>query len=86
MNVKTFNEEQKLELVADIQAELDISAKSIALLPKSSRRAVMAAQMLFEELNNRIKATPAEQLITTRISVPNLAKLGIIRKAVTVSA
>jgi phytoene/squalene synthetase len=86
VNVKTFNEEQKLELVADIQAELDISAKSIALLPKSSRRAVMAAQMLFEELNNRIKATPAEQLITTRISVPNLAKLGIIRKAVTVSS
>ncbi len=83
VNVNTFNEEQKLELVADIQNELDISAKSIALLPKSSRRAVLAAQMLFEELNNRIKATPAQQLITSRISVPNLAKLGILRKAAT---
>jgi phytoene/squalene synthetase len=81
VNVKTFDEAQKQALVADIQAELDTSAKSIALLPKSSRRAVLAAQMLFEELNNRIKTTPAEELITTRIRVPNLNKLDIIRKA-----
>lgn len=85
VNVKTFDENQKFELVADIQRELDTSAKSIALLPKSSRRAVLAAQMLFEELNNRIKATPAENLIANRISVPNITKLNLIRQAILAS-
>ncbi|MFP5316482.1 MAG: phytoene/squalene synthase family protein, partial [Actinomycetes bacterium] len=46
-------------------------------LPPSSRRAVALAQELFAELAERIRATPASELIRTRISVPNTVKLRI---------
>ena len=81
VNVNTFNEETKIRLVKDINNDLSLSAKTIPLLPKSSRRAVVAAQLLFEALNKKIANTKAEELITTRIRVNDLHKLSILFKA-----
>lgn len=81
VNVQTFNEETKKRLVADINKDLSQSAKTIALLPKSSRRAVAAAQFLFTTLNKKISKTPANKLITTRIRVNNFHKLFILLKS-----
>lgn len=81
LNVKTFTEEKKQELVADINQDLALSAKTIPLLPKSSRRAVVAAQLLFTALNDKIAKTPAEKIISTRIRVNDLHKLVILLKA-----
>ncbi|NDE89499.1 MAG: phytoene/squalene synthase family protein, partial [Micrococcales bacterium] len=67
LNVKTFTEGKKQELVTDIRNDLSLSAKTIPLLPKSSRRAVVAAQLLFTALNDKIEKTPAAKLINTRI-------------------
>jgi hypothetical protein len=82
VNVNTFNEETKVALVQDINNDLAVSAQSIKLIPKSARKAVVSAQLLFTELNDKISATPAEELIRTRIRVSNLRKLVIIVKAV----
>lgn len=81
VNVKTFNEETKKRLVNDINNDLANSAKTLPLLPKSSRRAVVAAQLLFSTLNKKIAKTPAEQLIRARIRVSDLHKLFILFKA-----
>jgi phytoene/squalene synthetase len=81
VNVKTFNEETKKRLVEDIDNDLAQSAKTLALLPKSSRRAVVAAQLLFTALNKKIAKTPAEQLIRTRIRVSDIHKLFILFKS-----
>jgi len=81
VNVNTFNEETKVALVQDINNDLAVSAQSIKLIPKSARKAVVSAQLLFTELNDKISATPAEELIRTRIRVSNLRKLVIIVKA-----
>ncbi|NBX94808.1 MAG: phytoene/squalene synthase family protein [Actinobacteria bacterium] len=81
VNVNNFNEETKVALVTDIQNDLAVSAKSIKLIPKSARKAVVAAQLLFTELNDKISQTPAEELIRTRIRVSNPRKLVIILKA-----
>ena len=78
VKVETFNEQTKNSLVADIKKDLALSAKTIPLLPKSSRRAVVAAQLLFTALNKKIAKTPAEELITTRIRVNNLHKFFIL--------
>ena len=76
-----LTEEQKRELVADIDSDLKVSAAAMPLLPKEARRAVAAAHMLFEQLNQRIGNTPASKVITTRISVPNQTKALILLKA-----
>lgn len=81
VNVNNFTEETKVALVQDIDEDLALSAKSIKLIPKSARKAVVAAQLLFTELNDKISATPAEELIRTRIRVSNPRKLVIILKA-----
>lgn len=81
LNVKTFNEETKKLLVEDINKDLALSAKTIPLLPKSSSRAVVAAQLLFTALNDKIEKTPADRLIRTRIRVNDFHKLVILFKA-----
>lgn len=81
VDVKSFDENQKAELLADIRADLKTAAVGLKMLPRSSRPAVAAAQMLFTELANRIEKTPAAQMLEARISVPNTAKLLIVLKA-----
>lgn len=81
VRIDSFNEAEKQRLVADINNELRISAQSLPNLPKNSRRAVAAAQMFFTELNNQIGKAPADRLISERIRVSNLKKVGILIRA-----
>jgi phytoene/squalene synthetase len=74
INIATFTENDKARLVADIDADLAISASIVPELPDSSRRAVALAQNLFAELNRRIALTPASELKQTRVSVPTFVK------------
>ena len=53
------------------------------LLPRSSRRAVALAHGLFAELSRRIRATPASELVRTRVRVPDPVKLRIAIAAAT---
>jgi phytoene/squalene synthetase len=81
VSVSNFDEESKRRIVVDIQQELDTSAKGLRLLPKDARKAVVAAQLLFEALNTRLNKTAAAELTVTRIRVPNPQKLWIAVKA-----
>lgn len=82
VDVNNFNEETKQRLVADINADLAVSAESLPLLPISARRAVTAAQLLFTQLNQEIAKTSAEELITKRISVSAAQKTALLIRAV----
>ncbi|MGD8193701.1 phytoene/squalene synthase family protein [Herbiconiux sp. P18] len=74
IDVNTFTETEKARIIADIDDDLRIARASLPLLPASSRRAVALAQALFEELTDRLRATPAAVLATARIRVPNPVK------------
>lgn len=80
-----LTERQKLALVVDIDCDLGAAADVIPELPDNCRRAIAAAHGLFAELSDRIRTTPAPELLTRRISVPTRVKLAILAKA-TVSA
>ena len=71
----------KSTLTSQITDELDRAHTAIPLLPPAARGGVAAAEALFRELNSRIAATPAAELRTTRVSVPNHVKLAITAKA-----
>jgi hypothetical protein len=77
VDIATFTEADKQRLVADIDADLAVSAAIVPELPRSSRKAVALAQNLFAALNRRIEKTPAHLLKTTRVSVPTLTKQGL---------
>ena len=74
VSVESFDENDKNRLLDDIDADLATSASVLAQLPRSSRRAVALAQSLFAELSRRLRATPAAQLRSTRVRVPNPVK------------
>ena len=81
VDIESFDEETKTRLTKDIEADLAVSSLALPLLPASARKAVTAAQLLFQELNNKIANTPASELIHTRISVNNFRKLILLARA-----
>jgi 15-cis-phytoene synthase len=81
VNVDSFTESDKNRLLDDIEADLRTSASVLPQLPSGSRRAVALAQALFADLAARLRATPANRLITTRVRVPNPVKLRIAAAA-----
>jgi phytoene/squalene synthetase len=76
-----LTEAQKRVLVADIDSDLDAAAPTIPELPKDCRAAVASAHQLFAALTRRVEATPATELLRTRIRVPNATKLRIVATA-----
>jgi phytoene/squalene synthetase len=81
VKVDSFTEADKLRLLDDIDSDLRESAAVIPLLPSSSRKAVALAQGLFTELAVRLRATPAEQLVRSRVRVPDPVKFRIAASA-----
>lgn len=74
VDVESFGEVEKTRLLDDIDADLAVSAAVLPDLPRSSRRAVALAQSLFAELSVRLRATPAQSLVRSRVRVPNPVK------------
>jgi 15-cis-phytoene synthase len=83
IDVATLTDAQKIALVDDIDADLAEAAATLPLLPRSSRRAVALAHGLFAELSHRIRSTPAQVLVRTRIRVPDPVKFRIAVAAAT---
>ncbi|MET4159450.1 squalene/phytoene synthase family protein [Agromyces sp. PvR057] len=83
---EAFTEDDKRRILDDIDRDLDIAGRSIPELPRRARGAVLAAHGLFAALTARCRATPAEVLMTTRIRVPDAAKLAIVARAMIASA
>ncbi|MCU1570318.1 MAG: bifunctional enzyme phytoene desaturase/synthetase [Naasia sp.] len=77
VRVDSFDEATKLRLLDDVDEDLRVAASLLPALPAGSRRAVAVAHGLFVELSRRVRATPAERLLTARISVPTAVKLRI---------
>jgi phytoene/squalene synthetase len=82
VDVAHLDEATKDRLLADIDADLDAAAAALPLLEPGPRRAVALAHGLFAELADRIRATPAETLRTTRIRVPDPTKARLAALAV----
>ena len=70
----SMDEETKNRLLDDIDEDLAESARALPLLPAGSRKAVGLAQALFDELGVKLRQTPADKLLTHRVSVPSARK------------
>jgi phytoene/squalene synthetase len=72
-----LSDEQKNTILDDIDGDLEIASAVLPLLPAGCRRAVAAAQGLFTGLSDRLRSTPADQLLRSRVRVPDGEKLMI---------
>lgn len=80
IDVATFTEEEKVRLLDDLDNDLRDAAIG-SELPPSSRKAVALAHSLFAQLSKRIRATPASELVRTRVRVPDVVKLRLAAAA-----
>ncbi len=69
LDLKHFNEEKKKEIEAGIQHDFNEGLKGIKLLPRSSRFGVYVAYVYYLALFNKIRNTPCEKVLESRIGI-----------------
>jgi phytoene synthase len=77
VDLTRLTDAQKDLLLDDMDADLAAAERVLPLLPPGSRRAVTAAHRLFARLAAKLRETPATDLMSTRIRVPDPEKLMI---------
>lgn len=78
VSLEEFNEEAKIEIERDIEADFNEGLTGIKMLPKSSRFGVYLAYVYYYALFNKIKNTSSSKVIDKRIRIPDPIKFSIL--------
>ena len=71
----------KNKLIKDIEEEFEIAFSGIKQLPGRSKLAVLIAYYYYKNLLRKIKRTPANHIIHSRIRISNIRKMFLLLKA-----
>lgn len=82
INLDQFSMENKKAIEADIEKDFDHALIGIKQLPKTSRKGVYVAYVYYVQLFQKIKHTPVERIMQTRIRVPNWSKAGLMFQSI----
>ncbi len=78
LSLREFNEQNKKLIEADIEADFDKGYEGIKQLPRSARFGVYIAYVYYRALFNKIRNTPSEHVMKSRIRIRNRHKLSIL--------
>jgi len=78
IDMKKFNNKVKQEIEKEIKDEFDEALIGIKLLPASSRFGVYLAYRYYKSLLKKIQATPAQQILKSRIRIANSHKISLM--------
>ncbi|MBX2969526.1 MAG: phytoene/squalene synthase family protein [Cyclobacteriaceae bacterium] len=78
LDLDQFNEEKKKEIEESIRHDFDEGLKGIKMLPRSSRFGVYVAYVYYLALFNKIKNTPCERVLESRIRIRNRHKATLL--------
>lgn len=81
VEISNFTEEVKVQLIEDIENDFDEAEKGIKELPGKSKLAVYLAFVYYKKLLQKLKQTPADKIVKTRIRVPDSVKFILLAKA-----
>jgi len=76
-----FDENLKLQLIAEIEQEFDIALEGIKRLPGRSKLAVYTAYNYYRKLLIKIKHSEASSILKERIRISNVRKLSIMAQS-----
>ncbi|MDL2341780.1 MAG: squalene/phytoene synthase family protein [Patescibacteria group bacterium] len=79
---KTFDDNAKAVIIADIEADFMAAKQAIPQLPVSARAAVSAAYTYYFRLLWKLKVASAKDLLQKRVRINNATKLGLLGKTV----
>ena len=78
VNFNAFSCKEKARIQMEIDAEFEHALIGIKMLPKASKGGVYLAYYYYKKLFLRIKETPAEKIMTARIRIPDINKIGLM--------
>lgn len=78
VNFNAFSCKEKARIQTEIDAEFKHALIGIKMLPKASKGGVYLAYYYYKKLFLRIKETPAEKIMTARIRIPDINKIGLM--------
>ena len=81
VEISNFTEEVKQQLIEDIENDFIEAEEGIKELPGKSKLAVYIAFIYYKKLLKKLKQTPANMIIKTRIRVPDSVKFLLLAKA-----
>ncbi len=73
-----FNEDCKKQIETSIKADFDEGYKGIQQLPRGARFGVYVAYVYYLALFKKIRNTPSEHVLNSRIRIPNRHKISIL--------
>jgi phytoene synthase len=79
-NKESFDENNKLKLINNIDADFKAAKTGIKKLPGKSKFAVLIAYYYYRKLLHKLKNTPGEKIISARIRVSGFMKLILLIK------
>ena len=80
IDLNNLSQQDKLNIEADIQNDFNEALIGIKKLPSSSMLGVYSAYMYYQVLLTKIKATAPQEVMSTRVRVPNSKKLFLMGK------
>jgi 15-cis-phytoene synthase len=78
VDLEQFDEEKKKEIEASIRHDFNEGLKGIKLLPRTSRFGVYVAYVYYLALFNKIRNTPCEKVLESRIRICNRHKATLL--------
>jgi 15-cis-phytoene synthase len=76
-----LNDQNKQKIIAEIEKEFDEALKGIRKLPPDAKVAVLTAYYYYRELLIKIKNTPSDLIMESRIRISNFMKIYLLLKA-----
>lgn len=77
----SIQDEQRQEIIADIESDFRQAAEGIRQLPQEARLAVFVAYLYYKDLLGKIRKTPIKKMMQQRIRITNSRKVYLIVKA-----
>ncbi len=78
IEITAFDDRVKMEIEEDIEKDFRTGYEGILELPKKARFGVYVAYVYYYALFQKIKATPADVILSQRVRIPNTNKYGLL--------
>jgi phytoene/squalene synthetase len=78
IDMASFSKEHKKNIEKEIEEDFKLALIGIKKLPKKARKGVYLAYVYYLALFRKIKGTPVDQILESRIRVSNHSKIGLM--------
>lgn len=81
IDLKSLTPENKQKIIEEIEDDFNVAYRGIVRLPNEAKFGVYTAFIYYKTLLDKLKRTPSNKIIETRIRVSNPSKIGLLAKS-----